>query len=195
MNFNRARKSNVKRLRTTALCVGVTLGTAAGLTACSLGGPLRIDKKAQSFSVNAPSGPWKEQKQDENVSDRVFVSDRTGSVIALGSVCKRYEQVSLEALRKDLMNPIDGREIASEERKLLDDREALFTRVKGRLDGVPVESHLVVLRKNDCIFDFSLHARNKITSEDDRDFMSFVHSFHFAGPSSGSAPAAEESSQ
>lgn len=174
-------------MKTTTAYVGVVL--AAGLTACSLGGPLRVDQRAQAFSVKTPSSPWKEQKQDENQSDRVFVSDRTGSVIALGSVCKRYEQVSLEALRKDLMNPIEGREIASEERKPLDDREALFTRVKGRMDGVPVESHLVVLRKNDCIFDFSLHARNQITNEDDRDFLSFVHSFHFAG---SSAPVAAD---
>lgn len=155
------------------------------LCACSLGGPLRVDKKADSFSVATPSSPWKEQNSEDKDSDRVFVNSRTGSIIALSSVCKRYEQVSLEALRKDLVNPIEGREIASEERRPLDDREALFTRVKGRMDGVPVESHLVVLRKNDCIFDFALHAKEKITQEDDRDFLSFVSSFHFSGRGSG----------
>ncbi len=37
----------------------------------------------------------------------------------------------------------------------LDGREALRSRYLARLDGVPVELELVVLKKDNCVFDFT----------------------------------------
>lgn len=153
------------------------------LGACSLGGPLRKDERATAYTVGSLPSSWKAQTSEDGApqADRSYVNTQHGSVIALSSVCKRYDRVPLEQLKRDLVNPLENHEVVSEERRPLDDREALFTRAKGTLDGVPVESSLVVLRKNDCIFDFSLFARGKISKEDERDFMSFVNGFHFEG--------------
>lgn len=167
-------------MKTLHYFVIVTLSLALG--ACSLGGPLRKDEKASSYKMGSLPAEWiRQSDKDGSNADVSFVNSKRGAVIALSSICKRYDRVPLEQLKADLVNPLEGHEVLSEERRPLDDREALYTRARGKLDGVPVESSLVVLRKNDCIFDFSIFAREKISAEDNKAFVDFVNGFHFVG--------------
>jgi hypothetical protein len=48
------------------------------------------------------------------------------------------------------------RELVEEERVAMDGREALRTRFTAKLDGVPRQILLQILKKDDCIYDFGL---------------------------------------
>jgi hypothetical protein len=47
------------------------------------------------------------------------------------------------------------RQTVSQSRGTLDGREALRTQLAARLDGVPVELVLVVMKKDGCVYDFT----------------------------------------
>ena len=57
----------------------------------------------------------------------------------------------------------------------------LLINVKGALDGVNVEAYFVVVRKNECIFDFSLVAREQISKDDEQDFERYYKGFKYLG--------------
>lgn len=160
----------------------VTLFSAATLVACSLGGPLREDQKASSYRIGALPGGWEKAAPDTARVDQAFLNRAHGSLIAVSSVCKRYDLVSLPALTKELLSPIDAREVTQQETQPLDGRESLHTRARGKMDGVPVEASFVVVRKDDCIFDFSLVSRDPIQSDDAKAFEGLVKAFHYGGP-------------
>ncbi|MBS1985441.1 MAG: hypothetical protein JST16_14845 [Bdellovibrionales bacterium] len=151
------------------------------LVACSLSGPLREDRRATGYKIGQLPSAW--EKRTESEVDQTYFHQTHGSVLALSTVCNRYEDVPLDALHKDLINPIEARETILDERRPMDDREAAFTKIRGKLDGVPVEAYFVTLRKDGCIFDFSLFAKKQIPADDEKDFLKFVGSFHFSDSS------------
>lgn len=155
----------------------------AALTACGMGGPMREDKSATGYRTgNLPLDRWTKTSNDSG-ADQVYNNPQTASVLAVTSLCERYAEARLESLAKQLMSPLSAIEIIKQERKALDGREALWSRVHGKLDGVPVESLFVVYRKNNCVFDFQLHARDALPPADEDDFVKFVQNFRFAeGP-------------
>ncbi len=152
-----------------------------GLLSCSsFTGPVREDHKAQAYDIGSLNAPWKIQSQKkEDGPDKIFVSEQTGSVIAVNSLCDRYKDSSLRTLTKDLTRSYSDEEFVKQESLYVDEREALKTSVKGKMDGVPMESVYVVLKKNDCLFDFSLHAKDQLTDQERNDFDSFIAGFKF----------------
>lgn len=163
----------------TSLAGVIALSALVG--SCSLGGPLRTDERALGgYHIGRVGSGWKAQREEDPGIDYAWTTD-SGAFVSLGSVCRRYDRAPLEALSKDLVNPLEDREIISEERRPLDDREALHVKARGRMDGVPVEAHYVVFRKDDCLFDFSLIARDRVVAADDKAFEAFVSGFHFGG--------------
>lgn len=158
---------------------------SAFLAACSLSGPLRVDRKAVGYSFGAPGTRWTSvQVVPELAADYVFSSRSDGTVLSIGSVCDRYLDSSLEALTKDLTNPIGKTELESQDRLSVDGREGLLTSTRGSLDGVPVSMRTFVIRKNDCLFDFTLSAKGQIAQADLDDFDRVVKGFRYSEPGS-----------
>ena len=160
-------------------CVALAT-TLAGLTACSLSGPVRTDAKAAEYTLARLPAPWRLDRVDPNV-DYSFINPEAGSLLSVSSTCRRYDDVTLEALMKDIVRPIDGAETLVTDRRMLDGREALYRKVRGKMDGVDIEAALVVLRKDDCIFDFSLFTREALRAADERAFTGFLEAFHYEG--------------
>lgn len=150
------------------------------LAGCSFGGPLREDVGAKNFRLGKLSSSW--QALPEKLgADAAFENPRSGAVIAVESLCQRYEDERLSSLTKQLISPFSHVENLSQESGMLDGRESLKTSFRGRLDGVAVESRTIVFRKNRCFFDFLLHSKDKISADDEADFKRFVEAFHYAG--------------
>jgi hypothetical protein len=58
-------------------------------------------------------------------------------------------------LTRHLLMGFTEREELSQQLITLDGREALRSRHAAKMDGVPVELELVVLKKDGCVFDFT----------------------------------------
>lgn len=150
------------------------------LAGCSFGGPLREDVGAKNFRLGKLDSSWRALPERLG-TDAAFENPRSGAVIAVESLCQRYEDERLSTLTKQLISPFSQVEIIKQETGMLDGRESLHTSFRGRLDGVPIESRTVVFRKNRCFFDFLLHSKDKISANDEADFKRFVEAFHYAG--------------
>ena len=64
--------------------------------------------------------------------------------------------IPLTALRSHLMIGFTERDVIEEEVIPMDGREALRTHFRARLDGVPRDILLQILKKDDCVYDFGL---------------------------------------
>jgi hypothetical protein len=154
----------------------------AGLLAsCSLTGPVRDDPKATGFAVRSPaSSSWQEMK-DRADADRAWVHKKTGATLALRSLCRRYEHLSLTVLTQNLMNTLTDPAVQSQDEISVAGRAALSTRFTGQIDGVTTHNRVVVLRKDNCIFDFTLTQLAPIASDVMTDYDAFVASFSYSG--------------
>jgi len=159
------------------LCVSVV--------ACSLTGPVREDPKAADFAFRAPSASAWQPLEDKADADNAWVHKKTGATLAVRSLCRRYEHLSLQALSQNLVNTLQDVEIESQDPLAVAGRSALSTRFKGTIDGVTIQNRLVVVRKDHCIFDFTLSQLGSLSSEVQDDFGKFLESFRYEG---GTAP-------
>ncbi len=134
-----------------------------------------LSKRAVSYRVGEVSGDWRRVRLSEN--DLAFYADDTGHVMAVNATCEAHEDAPLEVLTRHLLMGFTERQRLSEERFVLDEREALASRWRAKLDGVPVELQLVVLKKGGCVYDFSYVAPLGRFEARAEDFASLVHGF------------------
>ena len=149
------------------------------LVSCSISGPLRVDRNAQNYKFQAPSSDW-EQRPPLEGADFFFENKKSGATLSVSSICERYEEASLVSLANSALSPL-GFYKEKERRSLtVDGREALGVYVESKLDGVAVEVELVVMRKNDCLFDFSLQSAPKISNSERKEFLKSLESFRYS---------------
>jgi hypothetical protein len=78
-----------------------------------------------------------------------------GQVIAVNSTCRNFGDASLEVLTNHLMMGFTERLQIDRRTWSMDGREALETIFTARLDGVPVDITVTVLKKDGCVYDFT----------------------------------------
>ena len=113
------------------------------------------DREAR-YRVGAVGPEWRRIGIDDN--DLAWHDERTGAVVSVNATCDPYQDVPLSALTNHLLIGFTDREWRSSEEVPLDGREALRSHVMARLDGVPRELLLYVLKKDQCTYDFALIA-------------------------------------
>lgn len=124
------------------------------LGACGGGGSLRdgVYRDAEAtYRLDPLPSPW---RQVRFAGNDLAWTDGAGSVIAVNAVCEDHGDPSLEVLTNHLLMGFEDRQILERERMTLDGRGALRTRANARLDGVPVELELTLLKKDGCVYDF-----------------------------------------
>ena len=89
-------------------------------------------------------------------TDLAWHSDAKGGVMHVDSDCDPALDIPLTALRTHLLIGFTEREIIDEALVSMDGREALRTHVNAKLDGVPREIVLQILKKDECVYDFGL---------------------------------------
>ncbi|MBI3073544.1 MAG: hypothetical protein HYY84_15645 [Deltaproteobacteria bacterium] len=130
----------------------------------------------------APSGFKLIAVQEAGLS---FYNAPRGATIGVNVTCREADDVPLAALRDHLVFGFTERKQLSEEVISLDGREALVTRLDGKLDGVPVRLTSAVLKKDACVYDFTFAARPAAHGGDDAAFLSFVRGFATLTPPRG----------
>lgn len=155
------------------MLLGVTL-----LSAC--GGPSYAGgvyhEGALHFAVEAPVSPWRSAGV-EGAHDLAWTHAETAAVIHVGGSCDPRLDLPLPALTNHLLIGFTEREVLEEERRTFQSREALDSHVVAKLDGVVRELRLVVLKKDDCVYDFALVSSRSAFADANVTFTSVLDSF------------------
>lgn len=110
-------------------------------------------------------------------NDVAYESTGSPHTIAVNATCEGYEDAPLEVLTQHLLMGFTEREKLEEARSTLDGRECLRTHVKAKLDGVPREIFLVVLKKNSCVYDLTYVSAPGRADERYHEFEKVVEAF------------------
>lgn len=108
------------------------------------------------FTVQPPSG-WRAISVASD-NDLAWSQDDAGAVLQINGDCDPSLDIPLVALTNHLLVGFTEREIVEQTLVEIDGREALRTHVVAKLDGVPRELLLHVMKKNGCTYDFALVA-------------------------------------
>lgn len=130
------------------------------LTGCGGGGHFSqgyYRDEQTSYRIAEPDRSWT-RLEVESGNDLAWHRERPEAIIQVNSACGLEMDIPLKALTNHLL--IGFTEVAISEQGLidLDGREALRTRLSAKLDGVRRELILTVLKKNGCVYDFTLVA-------------------------------------
>jgi len=99
-----------------------------------------------------PPGMHRLQSDDARIA---MQNDGAGSTMAIGARCNQdSDDVPMRALVQHLFLQFEDRQIISEREFVLDGRTALRTELLARLDGVRRHFIVVVMKKDDCVYDF-----------------------------------------
>ncbi len=126
-------------------------------------------------------GPEWTQLDVRDQNDLAFLHGPTSGVIQANASCQPGLDIPLEALRNHLLIGFTEREVVEERRIEVDGREALDMHVRAKLDGVPVEFRMTILKKNDCVFDFALVAAPDTFAGLEPTYDRFLGGFHSDG--------------
>jgi hypothetical protein len=123
---------------------------------------------------------WKQTSLRDN--DLAWIANDSGHTIALNSTCDEYRDAPLPALTQHLLMGFTERQLIKQETVPLDGREALRSHYQAKLDGVPIELLLVVMKKNGCIYDFTYLSPVGRFVEKLADFEQFLQGFKTEAP-------------
>lgn len=117
----------------------------------------RAERLEGRYQLGSPGSGW--QVVSPGGADHAFHNDALSATIYTDSNCgSRYEDAPLERLAESVVFGVADAEPVMREEGQLDGRASLTVRQRGRLDGVPVELGVVVVKKNDCVYDLVLIA-------------------------------------
>jgi len=133
-----------------------------------------------AFRLEPPGGTWRRIELEGTAL--ALRDDEAQATLAMQGRCgKDGDDVPLEALTHHLFLQFESRVLVSSSELMLDGRAALRTELDAKLDGVPKEFVVTVLKKDGCVYDFMLVAapggRALIAPAYDR----WVASFHTLG--------------
>lgn len=114
----------------------------------------------------------------------LFVHRTKRSSIGVDAFCKRsFDDAPLEVLTRQLFYDLTDQHTLAQREVQLDGRQALRTTLSGRLDGAPVMLDVVVLKMNECLFDFFYVSSPGQYADDVAQFESFTSGFKYVkGP-------------
>ena len=133
-------------------------------------------KKQVSYRIGELPKHWHRVFVEGN--DLAFSETDTGRAISINSTCEGHDDPPLPVLTRHLLMGFTEREEISQQLLPLDGREALRSRHTAKLDGVPVELELVVLKKDGCVFDFTYVAPPGQAEARMADFDVLLAGFH-----------------
>ncbi|MFW2386833.1 MAG: hypothetical protein ACN4G0_00740 [Polyangiales bacterium] len=140
------------------LWLGTWLFLSLTAMGCATTGALQggvFQGEQTSYRVGPVGTDWTPVTVD-NQNDLAWHSEAKGAVIHVDSDCDPALDIPLTALRSHLLIGFTEREVISEDVVPMDGREALRTRLRAKLDGVPRAILLQILKKDGCVYDFGL---------------------------------------
>ncbi len=128
--------------------------TVVALSGCASGFRDGVFTKADvSYRIGTPDeSQWRRVGFADD--DLAWLNRTTGHVLSTNATCHDHGDPSLEVLTTHLLFGFADRELKEQQPEMLDGRESLHSKFEAKLDGVPIEIEIVVLKKNGCVHDF-----------------------------------------
>jgi hypothetical protein len=127
-----------------------------GFLLCACGAGLKGEyfvKDDVKYRVERPNASvWRRVGFAEN--DLAWVTER-GHLLAMNSTCRDHGDPSLEVLTQHMLMGFSDKQLLRRRTFMLDGRDALESSYAAKLDGVPTEITVVVLKKDGCVHDFT----------------------------------------
>lgn len=128
-------------------------------------------------------------------ADLAFRDDaRGGSALFVVHCGDRRDDAPLSILTENLIMGTTDRDFGSQKVVPFDGREAMHTLVRAKLDGVPMQYDIYVMKKDACVYDVVYVAPPARYPEGSTDFQHFVDGLHTIPESSPAEPRADERS-
>ena len=108
-----------------------------------------------SYHIGEVGPDWRRITVDKE-NDLAWNNPSKEAIMQVDSKCNPAFDIPLKSLTAHLLFGFTERNIISQELVPMDGREALKTHVEAKLDGVPRQMLLLVLKKNNCVYDFAL---------------------------------------
>lgn len=134
-----------------------------------------LSKPDVRYRVGELPGHWKRVWLEDN--DVAFSEPGTGRAVSVNATCEGHDDPPLPVLTRHLLMGFTERQELSQRLIPLAGREALRSRYLAKLDGVPVQLELVVLKKDTCVFDFTYVAPPEAAEERLADFEGLLAGF------------------
>ena len=113
-----------------------------------------LEKDAVSYRLALPSpDDWRQVGFADN--DLAWTARRTAHILAVNATCGDHGDPSLEVLTNHLVFGFTDRALKERQQRTVDGRDALESHYAAKLDGVPVELGLLVVKKNGCVHDLT----------------------------------------
>ncbi len=151
--------------------MGCALASCAGV---SVRGN-EVHKGPLTYRIAPPGAGWSSVDFDEN--DVAWVS-RHGHVLAVNSTCEGHADAPIEVLLNHLVFGFTEKREVERRVRPLDGREAVEVHSMARLDGVPVDLTLLVLKKDGCVHDVMYVAPEKLRDEHLAAYEAMVEALH-----------------
>jgi hypothetical protein len=141
--------------------------------------PGRVITEKSYYNVGDLPSDWKRTKIG-SYRTIAFYNEASKSTIETDAFCDgSYEDASLQVLTTHLYFDIRDKKIRWEKSFMIDDRGALRSVADGKVDGVPIVLDTVVIKKNNCLFDFAMVSEPGLYSKAAPDFESFFKGFKY----------------
>jgi hypothetical protein len=168
-----------------ARAFGSALLALAALAALALGcgsAPPRLEAGVYrsgpiAFRLGDVPAPWSAVRID-GATLAYRDEAHLASVLIDGRCGEKDDDVPLVALTDHLVMGTTDRQISSQETIPFDEREAMHTRLRAKLDGVPMDYDVFVLKKDGCVYDFVYVADPAKSEGGAAAFERFVGTFH-----------------
>ncbi len=139
---------------------------------------MEIAAEGARFNVGPLPFGWKRLIVPTNQAKAAFSHVVNNQAIMINVVYAPNRGADLRALRNHLLFDVTSRTIEKEEFLEIDNREALWTEVSGRLDGARVKMALLVIRIDEWVYDMAYVAVPENFDRNLDDFKKFIHTFH-----------------
>lgn len=151
----RPKRENIRALSAVSGAICALLGAIVvswGCGGAQFNGVEYRDKDVAFRLGQMPAGMRQIASDDARIA---LQNDRAGVTVAIGARCHRdSDDVPLRSLVQHLFLQFEARQIMSEREFVLDGRNALRTELEARLDGVRRHFVVVVMKKDECVYDF-----------------------------------------
>lgn len=165
------RKTSLRLLFTTLVCVGLTLLSSR----CSLMGGGSEIVRADKFSVDAP----KEWRATKNRDADKFYELPSGSRVAVSSSCRRWVRAPLTVMAKQLLIGNRGLKLLRQEPITVAGGEGLLTTAQAREGNRDVFLTLVLVRKQECLFDVVHMGKKEISADEEKSLIAMAKGLHY----------------
>lgn len=117
----------------------------------------RFEDRTVAYDVGEPGEGWREVKLE--TANVAWYNDELRASLLVNSHCEGVQDTPLEGLTSDLLAGMTDREFLSQQKLPWSRREALESVAIAKLDGVPRQLSVFVLKKDGCVYDIVLDAR------------------------------------